>query len=128
MIYWFFGNSGAGKTTHAKESMWKGQEVLLDGDEMRDTISRDLGFSAGDRWVQGFRVARLAKLLDSQLDQAYVFVALITPYRKLRKRITELVGEENIRWFYVPGGREPSKEFPFEPPLEDENVTIVKKT
>lgn len=130
MIFWFYGNSGAGKTTAAKNMMEQG-DVLLDGDEMRASISTDLGLSEEDRWVQNMRVARLAKLLNAQLTSEDpkkdrdVIVALITPYRKLRETITELVGKDNIMWMYMEGGEPPSELYPFEIPQKDDLDVVL---
>ncbi len=66
MIIWITGKSGAGKTTLAKELCLKMQAVNLDGDEMRASISTDLGFSDQDRITNNLRIARLAKVMENQ--------------------------------------------------------------
>lgn len=78
MIIWIRGERGVGKTTLAKELQNKIKgSVLLDGDDMRASISTDLGFSDLDRLENNKRIARLAKVLNEQgLD---VIVATICP-------------------------------------------------
>lgn len=67
MIIWITGKSGAGKTTAARELVSQMKNVVhLDGDEMRATISADLGFTDKDRYENNMRVARLAELLGKQ--------------------------------------------------------------
>lgn len=63
---WITGNSGAGKTTTAKEIIAQMINVVhLDGDDMR-TVWSDLTYSEADRYENNMRVARLAALLGSQ--------------------------------------------------------------
>lgn len=70
-VYWFTGLSGAGKTTLGR--LWSeklkdaGENVVfLDGDELREAIADDLGFSEGDRRKSGMRNAKLCALLAKQ--------------------------------------------------------------
>jgi len=84
MIWWLYGDSGAGKTTLAKQLARK-ETICLDGDEMRKTISKELGFSKEDRKENNYRIARLAKLFsDKGFD---VIVSTICPYKELRKEV-----------------------------------------
>jgi len=81
---WFTGLSGAGKTTIARALA--GQltgaglaHALLDGDELRATLSADLGFSREDRAEQVRRVGHLARVLG---DAGVIpLVALVSPFR-----------------------------------------------
>ena len=71
MVIWITGLSGVGKTTlcNALYSSLKKQflsVVKLDGDEIRKTISMDLGYQERDRTVQIQRIQRLANLLSEQ--------------------------------------------------------------
>lgn len=66
MIIWITGDRGKGKTTLAKELCSKMGAINLDGDEMRSSISTDLGFSDTDRFENNIRIAKLAKILESQ--------------------------------------------------------------
>ena len=79
--------SGAGKTTIARALAARLRAtglatVLLDGDQLRRTISQDLGFSATDRAEHLRRVRELAGLLNDQ--GLWVCVACITPYERER--------------------------------------------
>ncbi|TAN30626.1 MAG: adenylyl-sulfate kinase [Actinomycetota bacterium] len=87
-VLWFTGLSGAGKTTIAKEvqSNLLRQNVkaeLLDGDEVRETLSSDLGFSKQDRDLQVNRIAFVANLLAK--NGIVVLVSAISPYRDSRE-------------------------------------------
>lgn len=66
MIIWIRGKRKSGKTTLAKELCRKMNAINLDGDEMRSSISTDLGFSDEDRLENNKRIARLAKILEGQ--------------------------------------------------------------
>ncbi len=81
---WFTGLSGAGKTTIAQAVARaladKGlAHRLLDGDELRATLSADLGFAAEDRSEQVRRVAHLARILGD--CGVIALVALVSPMR-----------------------------------------------
>lgn len=83
------GLSGAGKTTlaHAVAERLRGDgraASVLDGDELRATVSRDLGFSKADRDEHVQRVARLA--VETAARGEVVVVALVSPYREARER------------------------------------------
>lgn len=84
---WFTGLSGAGKTTITKllevDLKSRGLKVeRLDGDVVRTSLTRDLGFSREDRQRNIQRVAFVAKLLTR--NQVIVLAALISPYREDR--------------------------------------------
>lgn len=67
MIIWITGARGAGKTTLAKQMQKEmPRAILLDGDDMRASISTELGFSDKDRMTNNVRIARLARVLASQ--------------------------------------------------------------
>lgn len=84
---WFTGLSGAGKSTLANclEQRLHAQGVhtyLLDGDNVRQGLNRDLGFSDADRMENIRRVAEVARLMvDAGL---VVIVAFISPFRAER--------------------------------------------
>jgi bifunctional enzyme CysN/CysC len=86
-ILWFTGLSGAGKSTIAnlveKRLLSLGRHtVLLDGDNIRHGLNRDLGFTPADRVENIRRVAEVAKLMaDAGL---IVLVAFISPFRHER--------------------------------------------
>jgi adenylylsulfate kinase len=86
-VLWFVGLSGAGKTTTAKDVSSKlrmqGKRVeLLDGDELRTTICKGLGFGREDRLENIKRISYVAKLLAR--NGVIVLVSAITPYREMR--------------------------------------------
>jgi adenylylsulfate kinase len=95
LAVWFTGLSGAGKTTLCRalerELCALGYPVhILDGDELRQTVSRDLGFSKADRDENVARIGYLAQLLVQQ--EVVVLVAAISPYREARLRARERIG------------------------------------
>ena len=77
MILWITGERGAGKTTLGKELERKMGALFLDGDEMRASISKDLGYEEKDRIENNLRIARLAKVLETHGHD--VVVATICP-------------------------------------------------
>jgi adenylylsulfate kinase-like enzyme len=107
MIIWITGNSGAGKSTLAKKLKTE-KSVILDGDELRQ-VWNDFGFDESGRTQHCMRVARLAKIFH---EQGYdVIIAVICPFRKLRKEIDDFL---KPRWIYLHGGKEVSAEYPYE--------------
>jgi adenylylsulfate kinase len=88
-VLWFTGLPGAGKTTLAEQIKSilanKGRKVeVLDGDEIRKGLSRDLGFSREDREKHNERVIFVAKLLSR--NGVVTLVPLISPYREVRTK------------------------------------------
>ena len=82
-VYWLTGISGAGKSTIAnlfeKKLFEKGHHtVLLDGDELRQGLCSDLGFTMADRVENVRRVAETARLMVNA--GLIVIVALISPF------------------------------------------------
>ena len=94
-ILWFTGLPGAGKTTIANlveaRLHARGKHTyLLDGDEVRHGLNRDLGFSAAARVENIRRVAEVARLM---LDAGLIaLVAFISPFRRERDMARALVG------------------------------------
>lgn len=103
-LIWFTGLSGSGKSTLANAVETKLYEkgfhtYLLDGDNIRTGLSRDLGFSEQDRVENIRRIGEVGNLL---LDAGTVVLsAFISPFRKDRELIAELVGEENFLEIFV---------------------------
>ncbi len=89
-VVWLTGLPASGKTTVAvdleKRLRDRGLRVeVMDGDEVRKGLSRDLGFSKEDREIHAMRVAYVSKLLSR--NGVAVIVALISPYRSFRAAI-----------------------------------------
>jgi len=95
-LLWFTGLSGAGKSTVAnlveKKLHLAGRHTfLLDGDNVRLGLNRDLGFSDADRAENIRRVGETARLmLDAGL---IVLAAFISPFRAERRMVREMLGE-----------------------------------
>jgi len=95
-VVWFTGISGAGKSTIANrtEQLLHAHGVhtyLLDGDNVRHGLNRDLGFTELDRIENIRRVAEVARLMaDAGL---VVLVSFISPFRAERRLARELAGE-----------------------------------
>jgi adenylylsulfate kinase len=96
MIIWLTGQSGAGKTSLAKQLQKDWFSVILDGDEMRNSISLGVGFSRKEREEHNHKIARLAVELNKQTN---VIVAVIAPEERVRKEISEKYPE--IKFVYV---------------------------
>ena len=114
-IIWLTGQSGSGKTTLAeaiKSSF--GAAVILDGDEMRESISAE-GFRSEDRHRHNLRVARLAQVLSRQ---SLVIVSVIAPFAKTRREIHKLMAPLWVLCFRRE--QKKGKEYPYEMPNEDE--------
>jgi adenylyl-sulfate kinase len=87
---WFTGLSGAGKSTLSREVAAaleeRGRKVeRLDGDEIRQHLSRGLGFSRDDRNENVRRIGFVARLLSR--NGAVAIAAAISPYRDLRDEV-----------------------------------------
>jgi len=95
-LLWFTGLSGAGKSTIANLVEMKLHAIgrhsfLLDGDNVRLGLNRDLGFSDADRAENVRRVGETAKLmLDAGL---IVLAAFISPFRAERRMVREMLRE-----------------------------------
>ncbi len=95
-MLWFTGLSGSGKSTAASRIERKLQAAgrhtyLLDGDNVRHGLNRDLGFTDQDRVENIRRVAEVARLMsDAGL---IVLVSFISPFRSERRMARELMEE-----------------------------------
>src|SRR3982074_960167 len=95
LVIWLTGLSGAGKTTLARSISnhlkAAGHRVeLLDGDEVRENLSRGLGFSKEDRETNIRRIAYVAKLVSRSGGVA--ITAAISPYRAIRDEARAQIG------------------------------------
>ncbi|MBS0472179.1 MAG: sulfate adenylyltransferase subunit CysN [Proteobacteria bacterium] len=96
VVLWFTGLSGSGKSTIAnlveKALLAEGRHTyLLDGDNIRHGLNRDLGFTDADRVENIRRVGETAKLfVDAGL---IVLTSFISPFRSERRMARDLVGE-----------------------------------
>jgi len=96
IVLWLTGLSGAGKTTIAmalEDRLRKeGKKVeRLDGDVVRQSLSRDLGFSKEDRDKNIERVTFVAKLLAR--NGVITLVSFISPYKKHREQARLEIGD-----------------------------------
>ena len=93
-VIWFTGLSGSGKTTiaHKVEEMLEDAGVpieILDGDVVRENLSKGLGFSKEDRDTNIRRIAFVAHLL--QRNGTFVITAAISPYRDIRDEARAMI-------------------------------------
>jgi adenylylsulfate kinase len=99
---WFTGLSGAGKTTISQivetELRDRGSRIeVLDGDIVRENLSKGLGFSKEDRDTNIRRIAFVADLLSR--NGVPVITAAISPYREIRDEARETMGDRFIEVF-----------------------------
>jgi adenylylsulfate kinase len=148
---WFTGLSGAGKTTISKAvaGELRGRDSrleILDGDVVRENLSKGLGFSKEDRDTNIRRIAFVADLLSR--NGVPVITAAISPYREIRDEARQLMGdrfievyvkasvevcaERDVKGLYEKAFKGEIKEFtgvsdPYEPPLNAEVVLDTEK-
>jgi len=95
IVLWFTGLSGSGKSTIANEVAYKLHQMgklayVLDGDNIRHGLNKNLGFSPEDRNENIRRISEVAKLFA---DAGIITItAFISPYRKYRNFCRELLG------------------------------------
>ena len=103
-VIWFTGLSGSGKSTLANalelELHAKGRRTyILDGDNVRQGLNRDLGFTETDRVENIRRIAEVAKLM---MDAGIiVMTAFISPFRREREMARDMIGCDNFAEIYV---------------------------
>lgn len=104
VVVWFTGLSGAGKSTIANRVeeflLAEGRHTyLIDGDNLRHGLSRDLGFTETDRVENIRRAAEVAAMMaDAGL---IVLVSLISPYRADRAMAREKIGNQAFLEVFV---------------------------
>ena len=144
-VLWFTGLSGAGKSTIANEvekrlNVMNRHTFLLDGDNVRHGLNKDLGFTEADRIENIRRVGEVAKLMaDAGL---IVLTAFISPFRAEREMVRQMLpaGEfvevyvetalevaeaRDVKGLYKKARQGQLKNFtgidsPYEPPLDPE--------
>ena len=103
-LLWFTGLSGSGKSTLAnlveialhKQGL---STYVLDGDNIRQGINKDLSFAPEDRTENIRRIAEISNLL---LDAGVItLAAFVSPYIKDRKEVKQIVGTNNFIEIYV---------------------------
>jgi adenylylsulfate kinase len=148
---WFTGLSGSGKTTITthlvKELRKRGSKLeVLDGDIVRENLSKGLGFSKEDRDTNIRRIAFVANLLSR--NGVPVITAAISPYREIRNEAREMMDdrfieiytkaplevceERDVKGLYAKARAGEIKEFtgisdPYEPPESPELVIETDK-
>ena len=104
LVLWFTGLSGAGKSAVAKvleQKLHQGGRLttLLDGDNLRHGLNRDLGFTSADRVENIRRVGEVAKLfLDSGL---IVLCSFISPFRAEREMVRAMFAPAEFLEIYM---------------------------
>lgn len=142
---WFTGLSGAGKSTISgiieKRLRDAGAKVeVLDGDVVRENLSKGLGFSKEDRDINIRRIGFVCELLSR--NGVIALVAAISPYRAVREEIRsrirnfveiyvecplEVVSDRDVKGLYKKAMAGEIPQFtgvtdPYEPPLHPEVV------
>jgi bifunctional enzyme CysN/CysC len=103
-VIWFTGLSGSGKSTlaNALEVELHGRGIrtyILDGDNVRRGLNKDLGFTDADRVENIRRVAEIARLM---MDAGLVVItAFISPFEREREMARELIGAERFVEVYL---------------------------
>jgi len=104
LVIWFIGLSGSGKSTLASElerrlfEMGK-RTYILDGDNVRSGLNKDLDFSDASRKENIRRIGEVANLM---LDAGVItLTAFISPFKEERELVKNLVGAENYMEVFV---------------------------
>jgi adenylylsulfate kinase len=103
IILWLTGLSGAGKSTLAlalRRAIAETRAVeVLDGDEIRSYLSKDLGYSRADRETNIRRIGFVARLLARH--GVVTVTAAISPYASTRNEVRDLASAEGIAFIEV---------------------------
>ena len=103
-VIWFTGLSGSGKSTLANALELELHQIgkhtyVLDGDNIRQGLNKDLGFTDADRIENIRRIAEVAKLM---MDAGIiVMTAFISPFKRERAMAKTLIGEDDFIEVYV---------------------------
>ena len=103
-VIWMTGLSGSGKSTIAAEAERKLFEAgrfvrVLDGDNVRDGLNKNLGFSLADREENTRRVAEVAKLFAE--TGAITLCSFVSPTRDMRAMVAAIVGPDDFKEVFV---------------------------
>ncbi|MCL4162386.1 UNVERIFIED_CONTAM: hypothetical protein GTU68_029201 [Idotea baltica] len=98
-VLWFTGLSGSGKSTLAKATQkalfeLKKYAVVLDGDNIRHGLNKNLSFSEDDRNENIRRVSEVCKLFTDH--GAIIVTAFISPFRQDRINAKNVIGDDNF--------------------------------
>ena len=97
LIIWITGNSGAGKTTLAKQMKGGNDKiVIIDGDIERAEAGTFVGFSKEARWKHNLKIA--IKAQQYAMNGYHVIVAVICPYKRLREEVQHIT---NCSFIYL---------------------------
>ena len=104
LTLWFTGLSGSGKSTLANEvekmlNVKGNFTMLLDGDNIRMGLNKNLGFKEEDRIENIRRIAEVSKLMNDA--GLIVLTAFISPYAADRRNAKEIIGKDNFIEIYV---------------------------
>lgn len=96
-VIWLTGLSGSGKSTIANalsKKLFDNQNLsyVLDGDNIRSGLNKDLGFSDNDRKENIRRISEVAKLFSD--SGVITITAFISPFIEERERAKEIIGED----------------------------------
>jgi len=102
LVVWFTGLSGSGKSTIANEldvelNKRGLRTYILDGDNVRMGLNKDLGFSPESRKENIRRISEVAKLFAD--SGAIVMTAFISPYREDRDSARDVIGKDYVEVF-----------------------------
>jgi len=121
VIIWLTGASGSGKTSLAlllKEKI--PNSIILDGNDMRNSISTQNSFSRKDREEHNLRVARLAKILHEQGFN--IIISVISPFQSIRDKVDQII---KPIWICLPRRIKKNYDNPYEKP---KNAIFIKST
>ena len=118
-IIWLTGQSGAGKSTLADILAPLIGAIILDNDEIRNSLAENVGFSEQERKEHNIRVAKFAKFMAQRTP---VIVSVIAPFEETRREISKLI---NPVWVYIKRDLPKRENYPYEEPVAPDIVVEV---